>query len=104
MLAVERDRVGTGRINHDGSVEPCLLLFARMAVIPVGARLQDREFVYEGRTRLGAGTVPLTPIAGVVIPSMTSFILSIVSAMFVPDTVGRGLAMPRDTGCAQAGR
>ena len=54
MLAVERDRVGTGRINHDGSVEPCLLLLARMAVIPVGARLQDREFVYEGRTRLDA--------------------------------------------------
>ena len=44
-----------GRINHDRTVKPALLLRARVAVIPIGARLDDRELVHEGRTCLDAG-------------------------------------------------
>jgi hypothetical protein len=44
------------------------------------------------------GTVPLTPMAGVDLPSTGSLKLSIVSAMSVPLTVGRGFTIPPDTG------
>ena len=45
MLAVKRDRVRTGRIDHDRAVETVLFLVARMAMIPIGPRLDEREFV-----------------------------------------------------------
>ena len=55
MLAVVGDRVGPGGIDDDRAVMPDLLLQAGMAVVPVGARLPDRELVDEGRRRLDAG-------------------------------------------------
>ena len=54
MLAVIGDRVGAGRIDDQRAVMPDLLLQAGMAVIPVGARLLERELVGEGRARLDA--------------------------------------------------
>ena len=55
VLAVIGDRIGAGRIDDDRAVMALLLLQARMAVIPVGARLADREFVDEGLARPDAG-------------------------------------------------
>ena len=55
MLTVERDRVGLGRLDDDGGVMPLGLLQARVAVVPVGARLDDRELVDEGLAGPDAG-------------------------------------------------
>ena len=85
----------------NGRMRPCQWIELSSSRLLVTA---SRTFWPSLRRTSGAGTVPFTPIAGVVIPSMTSFIRSIVRAISVPDTIGSGLAMPRDTGCAQAGR
>ena len=53
MLAVIGDRVGAGRVDDDRAVMAKLLLEPAMAVIPIGARLPDREFVGEGLTAAG---------------------------------------------------
>ena len=45
----------------------------------------------------------MTPIAGVRFPSMIRGKLSIERDMSVPLNIGRGLTIPPDTGCAQAG-
>src|SRR5580704_17134401 len=44
-------RLATPRLDHDGAIEPRLLLEARMTVIPVGARLIDFEAIYIGLAR-----------------------------------------------------
>lgn len=62
-----------------------------------------RTFCPSFRRRSGAGTVPLTPIAGVGLPSTGSVKLLMVSAMSVPLSAGSGLTIPPETGCAQAG-
>ena len=49
MLAVVGDRVGAGRIDDDRAIMAELLLQPGVAVIPIGARLPDRELVGEGR-------------------------------------------------------
>jgi len=51
MLAVVGDRIDAGRVDDDRSVEAVLLLIAAVAVIPVGARLDDRELIVEGLAR-----------------------------------------------------
>src|SRR3546814_12978724 len=52
MLAVVADRIGARRIDDDRAIVAELFLQARMTVIPVGPRLDDRKFVDEFRTRL----------------------------------------------------
>jgi hypothetical protein len=39
MLAIVDDAVGAGRVDHERTVEPLLLLQPGMAVIPIGAGL-----------------------------------------------------------------
>jgi hypothetical protein len=55
MLAVGRDRVFAGRVDHQRAIMPQLLLQPGMAVIPVGAGLPDRELVGEAFARIDAG-------------------------------------------------
>src|SRR3546814_9186127 len=55
MLAVVADRIGARRIDDDRAIVAELFLQARMTVIPVGPRLDDRKFVDEFRTRLDSG-------------------------------------------------
>src|SRR3546814_6299395 len=55
MLAVVGDGVCARRVDDDRAVMADLLLEPGMAVIPVGAVLDDREFVGEGRLRQDAG-------------------------------------------------
>src|SRR3546814_1307078 len=55
MFAVIGDGIGARRVDHDRAVMPHLLLSARMAVIPVGAALPNRELIDEGLTRADAG-------------------------------------------------
>ena len=63
MLAIINDRVRACRIDHDRSVEAVLFLIARVAVIPIGARLDERKFVDEGRARGDAGKAdPRNPV------------------------------------------
>src|SRR3546814_13626552 len=52
MLAGRAGRVGAGGVDDGRGVMTELFLQARVAVIPIGARLDDRKFVNEGRTRL----------------------------------------------------
>src|SRR3546814_17983372 len=54
MFAIIGDRIGLGGIDHDRPVMALLLLETRVAVIPVGAALQQRKFVNEGGVRLDA--------------------------------------------------
>src|SRR3546814_9484603 len=54
MLAVGGDRIGINRIDDDRAVMADLLLEPRMAVIPVGAVLDDWELVGEGGPWLDA--------------------------------------------------
>src|SRR3546814_7668239 len=51
MLSVVADRIGARRIDDDRAIVAELFLQARMTVIPVGPRLDDRKFVDEFRTR-----------------------------------------------------
>ena len=51
MLAVIGDGIGLGGIQDEGAVMAFLLLQPRMAVIPVGAGLDDRELVDKGLAR-----------------------------------------------------
>jgi hypothetical protein len=55
MLAVIGDALRPDRIDDDRAVKAFLLLQTGMAVIPVGARLGDRELVDKGRARRNAG-------------------------------------------------
>src|SRR3546814_11664244 len=48
MFAVIGDGIGARRVDHDRAVMPHLLLSARMAVIPVGAALPNRELIDDG--------------------------------------------------------
>ena len=54
VLPVISDRVRLRRIDDQGTVVTELLLQARMAVIPVGARLLERKLVGKGRMGLDA--------------------------------------------------
>src|SRR3546814_11325518 len=49
MLAIRLDRIFACRIDHDRPVMAHLLLQTRMAMIPIGARLDDRKLIDEGR-------------------------------------------------------
>src|SRR3546814_1292565 len=51
MLAIVANGILTLGIDHDRAIMAHLLLQHRMAVIPVGARLDDWEFVDEGGPR-----------------------------------------------------
>ena len=55
VLAIELHRVRVLGIDQDRAVVTILFLKPRMAVIPVGAALDDRKFVGEGRARRNAG-------------------------------------------------
>ncbi|MNS31469.1 hypothetical protein D3C72_635260 [compost metagenome] len=55
MLAVIADRIDARRVDDDGAIVTHGLLQARMAVIPIGARLLDRELIDKGLARLDAG-------------------------------------------------
>src|SRR3546814_6007459 len=55
MFAVVANRILALGVDDDRAVMAHLLLQARMAVIPVGARLDDREFIDEGRPWADAG-------------------------------------------------
>ena len=55
VIAVVWRGVRPGGIDHDGAILPHPFLHARMAVIPVGAGLLDRELVCESRPRLDPG-------------------------------------------------
>ena len=63
MLAVVGDGIRTGRIDDDRAVMAKLLLEPAVAVIPVGARLLDRELVGEAvdRARMPGKLIPGTP-------------------------------------------
>ena len=52
MFAVISDRIGTGGIDDNRTIHAHGFLHARMAVIPVSARLPDGKFVRKGRARL----------------------------------------------------
>src|SRR3546814_6952891 len=54
MLAVIDNRVRALGVDDNGTVMSELLLQSRMAVIPICPRLNDREFIHEGRARLDA--------------------------------------------------
>ncbi|MNS85645.1 hypothetical protein D3C72_1195180 [compost metagenome] len=54
MLAVIADRIDARRVDDDGAIVAHGLLHPRMAVIPVGARLPDRELIDKGLARLDA--------------------------------------------------
>ena len=62
-----------------------------------------RTFWPSRRRMSGAGTVPLMPIAWLCRPSIIIIWWATFSVMSSPETVGNGLAMPADTGCAHAG-
>src|SRR3546814_7322400 len=55
MLAIVANGILTLGIDHDRAIMAHLLLQPRMAVIPVGARLDDWEFVDEGGPRPDTG-------------------------------------------------
>src|SRR3546814_1926666 len=55
MRAVVAVRMVARRIDDDRAIVAELFLQARMTVIPVGPRLDDRKFVDELRTRLDSG-------------------------------------------------
>ncbi len=55
MLAIEGNRIGSPRIDDKRAVVTQLLLQTRMAVVPVSPRLNQRELVGEGFTRLDPG-------------------------------------------------
>ncbi|MNJ36596.1 hypothetical protein D3C77_313900 [compost metagenome] len=55
VLAVITDRIDARRVDDDGTIMADRFLQARMAVIPVGARLLQRELIDEGLARLDAG-------------------------------------------------
>ena len=55
MLPIVGNRVGPGGVDHNGAVKPVLLLCAGMAVVPIGARLDDWKLVDEGRPGLDTG-------------------------------------------------
>ncbi|MNS77115.1 hypothetical protein D3C72_1106890 [compost metagenome] len=55
MLAVIADRIDPRWVDDDGTVMADRLLQPRMAVIPIGARLLQRELIDEGLARLDAG-------------------------------------------------
>src|SRR3546814_11707039 len=55
MLAIRLDRIYACRIDHDRPVMAHLLLQTRMAMIPIGARLDDRKLIDEGRFWFDAG-------------------------------------------------
>src|SRR3546814_1972668 len=50
MLTVIGDRVGVRGVDDDRPIMAELFLKARVAVIPIGPRLDDRKFVDEGRS------------------------------------------------------
>src|SRR3546814_17599417 len=50
MLTVIGDRVGVRGVDDDRPIMAELFLKARVAVIPIGPRLDDRKFVNEGRS------------------------------------------------------
>ena len=54
MLAVGSDRVDPGRIDDDRAEMPHRFLQPRMAVVPIGPRLADRELIDEGLAGLDA--------------------------------------------------
>src|SRR5688572_18410512 len=45
MFAIIGNRIGSGRINDDRTVMAKLLLKPAVAVIPIGSRLLDGEFI-----------------------------------------------------------
>src|SRR3546814_11312667 len=55
MLAVVADRVGARGIDDDRTIMAELFLKPRMAVIPIGPRLNDGKFIDKLRARLDAG-------------------------------------------------
>ena len=90
---------GTPSIGN-GTSSPCQWIELSTSRLLVTDR---RTFCPSFKRMSGAGTVPLTPIAGVDLPSTGSLKLSIVSAISVPLTIGSGLTIPPETGCAHAG-
>ncbi len=51
VLAVVGDRIGSGGIDHDRTVDAVLLLVGAVTVIPVGSGMAEIELVVEGRAR-----------------------------------------------------
>ena len=54
VFAIERNRIGLARLDHERSVDALLLLEARVAVVPVGARLLHRELIAVRLARMDA--------------------------------------------------
>ena len=54
MFAIIGNWIDPRRIDDDRAVVTLGLLEARVAMVPVGARLNDREFVHKGLTGLNA--------------------------------------------------
>ena len=55
MLAIVGDGIGAGGIDHDRTVDAVLFLIGAVAVVPIGAGLDDVEFIIEGRPRHDPG-------------------------------------------------
>src|SRR3546814_1884180 len=55
MFTIIGDGIGFGGVDDHRPIMALLFLQAGMAVIPIGAALQQRKFIHEGGVRLDAG-------------------------------------------------